>query len=200
MSKTNPLELGTTAMKDGVHNVDGEYIETVSGKKFFLMRPEFDISDIAHALGNNCRYTGHIKRRYSVAEHSVLVSLIMEHQSLGNPYEGLMHDAHEAYIGDMASPWKRLLPDYCAQEARIELAMRRWAFLPDHISKECKIADYTALLLEARELLPSKAKDWPLAHEVTALANKVQQDYLIMCSDPDTARRDFLHRYWELTK
>lgn len=192
---TQTLAQGTTA---GL--AEDEYIETVSGKKFFLFRPEFDIQDIAHALGNNCRYTGHVKHRYSVAEHSVLVSLIMEDQKLGNPYEGLMHDAHEAYIGDMASPWKRLLPDYNAHEARIELAMRRWAGLPDKISKEAKIADYTALLLEARVLLPSKAKDWPMAPEVIAMANKVQQDYMISCYDPDAARHHFLVRYAELTK
>src|SRR5208282_36416 len=105
-----------------------EYIETYSGKRFNLLLPqEFDLTDIAHALANNCRYTGHVRQRYSVAEHSVLVSLIMEDQQLGNPFEGLMHDAHEAYIGDMASPWKRLIPQYCEHEARIELAMRRWA-------------------------------------------------------------------------
>lgn len=189
------LAQGTTSGK-----IEDEYIETVSGKKFFLFRPEFDIQDIAHALGNNCRYTGHVKRRYSVAEHSVLVSLIMEDQNLGNPYEGLMHDAHEAYIGDMASPWKRLLPDYNAHEARVELAMRRWARLPDKISREAKIADYTALILEARVLLPSKAKDWPMAPEVIAMANKVQEDYMISCYDPDAARHHFLVRYAELTK
>jgi hypothetical protein len=177
---------------------DDEYIETVGGRKFFLMRPTFDIRDIAHALANNCRYTGHVKRRYSVAEHSVLVSLIMEDQDLGDPFEGLMHDAHEAYIGDMASPWKRLLPDYNLHEARIELAMRRWAELPDKISKGAKLADYTALILEARQLLPSKAANWGMAAEVTAMADKVEGDYMIACYDPDTARHAFMVRYNQL--
>ncbi|MFI5397630.1 MAG: hypothetical protein ACHQ9S_18995 [Candidatus Binatia bacterium] len=198
--KKRPVELGTTAMKDGVCSPGDEYIETASGKKFFLMRPTFDIGDIAHALANNCRYTGHTKNRYSVAEHSVLVSMIMQDQKLGNPYEGLMHDAHEAYICDMASPWKRLLPDYREHEARIELAMRRWAVLPDKISSEAKLVDYAALILEARVLIPSKAKDWPMAPKVIALANKVQQDYMIMCWDAPAAKHAFLVRYSELTK
>lgn len=193
-ANTQTLAQGTTA---GL--AEDEYIETISGKKFYLMRPTFDIQDIAHAIANNCRYTGHVRRRYSVAEHSVLVSLIMEDHIPGsNPYEGLMHDAHEAYIGDMASPWKRLLPDYNAHEARIELAMRQWAGLPDKITKEAKIADYTALILEARVLLPSKARDWPMAPEVLALADKVQQDYMISCYDPDAAKHHFLVRYAEL--
>lgn len=174
---------------------DDGYIETVSGKKFFLMRPEFDIKDIAHALGNNCRYTGHVKRRYSVAEHCVLVSFIMEDQKLGDPFEGLMHDAHEAYIGDMASPWKRLLPDYNIHEARIELAMRRWAGLEDKISKGAKLADYTALILEARVLLPSKAENWGMSEEIIAMADKCQGDYMITCYDPDAARHEFTFRY-----
>lgn len=194
--KVQSIDVGTAAS-----SLRDEYIETFTGKKFNLLEPgPFDITDIAHALANNCRYTGHVRRRYSVAEHCVLVSEIMEDQSMGNPYEGLMHDAHEAYIGDMASPWKRLIPEYNVHEARIELAMRRWAVLPDKITKEAKIADYTALLLEARVLMPSKAKDWPMAPEVIALANKVQCDYLIACYDPDAARHHFMVRYSNLTK
>lgn len=180
---------------------DDEYIETVSGKKFFLMRPTFDIQDIAHALANNCRYTGHVLHRYSVAEHCVLVSLIMEDHIPGSdPFEGLMHDAHEAYIGDMASPWKRLLPDYNAHEARIELAMRQWAGLSDKISKEAKLADYTALILEARQLLPSKAANWGLSTEIVSLADKVEADYMIKCYDPGSARHEFMYRYNQLKK
>ncbi len=191
-AKVQTLAQGTSAGK-----AEDEYIETASGKNFYLMRPEFDLGDIAHALANQCRYTGHTRRRYSVAEHCVLVSMIMEDQKMGSPFEGLMHDAHEAYISDMASPWKRLLPDYVAHEARIELACRRWAGLPDKISKEAKVADYAALLLEARQLIPSKAKGWPMPSEVTALADKVADDYMIMCYDPDAARHHFMHRYNE---
>lgn len=177
---------------------DDEYIETVTGRKFYLMRPTFDILDIAHALANNCRYTGHVRRRYSVAEHCILVSEIMEDQKLGDPFEGLMHDAHEAYIGDMASPWKRLLPDYNVHEARIELAMRQWAGLEDKISKGAKLADYTALILEARRLLPSKAADWGMSAEVIAMADKCEADYHILCYDPDGARHAFMVRYNQL--
>lgn len=186
----------TLAQGSAMSSLRDEYIETVTGHKFNLLVPgPFDIKDIAHALANNCRYTGHVKRRYSVAEHSVLVSFIMEDQKLGDPFEGLMHDAHEAYIGDLASPWKRLMPEYATHEARVELAMRKWAGLDDKISQGAKVADYTALLLEARRLLPSKAADWPMAPEVIAMADKVEDDYMIMCYDPDGARHEFMYRY-----
>lgn len=188
--KAQTLEQGSEAAK-----VEDEYIETFSGRKFYLFRPTFFIEDIAHALANNCRYTGHVKHRYSVAEHCVLVSYIMEDQKLGDPFEGLMHDAHEAYIGDMASPWKRLIPEYNVHEARIELAMRQWAGLPDKITKGAKMADYAALLLEARVLMPSKAADWPMAPEVIALADKIENDYMIQCFNPQAAKHEFTYRY-----
>lgn len=176
-----------------------DYIETFGGGKFYMGNPTFDIKDISHALSNVCRYSGHCRRRYSVAEHSVLVSFIMEDQKIGDPFEGLMHDAHEAYIGDMPSPWKAFLPDYCALEQMVEHAMRRWAGLPAKISAAAKLADYTALILEARQLIPSKAAEWKMHPDVTAMADKVQGDYMIMCYDPDAARHHFMHRYAELT-
>src|SRR4051812_16341267 len=69
----------------------------------------YDIKAIAHALSNLCRYTGHSKRFYSVAEHCVLVSRLVDPRFA---FEGLMHDASEAFCGDVASPLKKLLPGY----------------------------------------------------------------------------------------
>ncbi len=172
-----------------------DYIETYVGHKFYLDNPIFDIKDISHALSNVCRYSGHCDRRYSVAEHSLLVSYIMEDQALGDPFEGLMHDAHESYISDIASPWKAKLPDYKALEADLELRMRRWAKLPDKITEGCKLADYAALLLEARVLIKSKAVDWKMPDQVKNLADKIKDDYHIMCFDCESARREFMGRY-----
>jgi hypothetical protein len=136
------------------------YIETASGRRFFIDRPEFHIVDIAHALAHQCRYTGHPRRFYSVAEHSILVSHIMRLLELGDPFEGLMHDGAEAYLSDIAAPWKGLLPDYKKLEQRIEIPMRRALNLPDTITDGCKQADWIALFIEARHLMPSKAADW----------------------------------------
>ena len=83
------------------------WIQTYSGGKFFPLSPESEgitIEDIAHALSNLCRFAGHVKRFYSVAQHSVLVSHYCD------PIDalvGLLHDASEAYLLDMPRPLKK---------------------------------------------------------------------------------------------
>jgi len=135
------------------------YILTGSGKRFYPSKPEFDITDIASALSKQCRFGGHTTRFYSVAEHSVLVRNIMVYFDLGNPFEGLMHDAHEAYVSDMVSPWKAILPDYRALEASVMVPLRVWQDLPEETTDGCKTADWIALILEARKLTATLGKD-----------------------------------------
>ena len=87
-------------------------IRTFTGKAFDLkvMDPEtICIKDIAHALSNTARFGGHLKQLYSVAQHSVYVAtLVPEELRLA----ALLHDASEAYLGDMPSPFKSMLPDF----------------------------------------------------------------------------------------
>lgn len=86
-------------------STDTCWIETVSGKRFHVLNPtpeDVDIEDIAHALSMQCRFTGHTKKFYSVAEHSYHVSLLSKHDALC----GLLHDASEAYISDLSRPVK----------------------------------------------------------------------------------------------
>lgn len=98
-------------------------ISTVSGRFYDLLAPEkyeYDIEEIAHSLSNLCRYTGHSNVFYSVAEHSVLVSrLVPERLALC----GLLHDASEAFCGDVSSPLKKLLPEYQAIEDGVQKAI-----------------------------------------------------------------------------
>ena len=85
-------------------------LTTYTGKAFDLLNPKPEmvcIEDIAHSLAHQCRYTGHTREFYSVAQHCVLMA---ENPELpGDPMAKLLHDADEAYIGDIAKPWKRLL-------------------------------------------------------------------------------------------
>ncbi len=79
---------------------------TFTGKKFYPLDPVLDdisIMDIAHGLSNVCRYGGQCKTFYSVAQHSVLVS---KYVSPENAKWGLLHDAAEAYVGDVIHPLK----------------------------------------------------------------------------------------------
>ncbi len=84
-------------------------IVTYTGKSFDLLNPKPEmvcIEDIAHALANICRYTGHVREFYSVAQHCVLMA---KADLPGDPLQRLLHDAAEVYVGDIASPWKQLL-------------------------------------------------------------------------------------------
>jgi hypothetical protein len=178
---------------------DGGFIETASGKHFHIAEPAFDINDIAHALGMKVRYGGHCLRFYSVAEHSVLVSRICEQECLADPFEGLMHDAHEAYIGDMPSPIKHVLPDFKRLEQRLEHALRdQWA-LPAAMTPGCKRADLLALYLEAHTLLPSGG-DALFGTDVDGLREYAQAQFIWSpeCLSPDEAKLSFLTRYQEL--
>lgn len=96
-----------------------DYLTTFSGKKFSFTNPQPDqicIEDIAHSLSNICRFVGHTRNHYSVAEHSIYVSHYVKPQ---NKLIGLLHDASEAYLGDVASPLKVLLPNYKELEKKV---------------------------------------------------------------------------------
>src|SRR5579872_2947230 len=85
------------------------WIQTASGLEFPLFEPRLDainIEDIAHGLSMICRFTGQCARFYSVAEHSVHVSHLVPREDAA---WGLLHDAAEAYLGDVASPLKKHL-------------------------------------------------------------------------------------------
>jgi 5'-deoxynucleotidase YfbR-like HD superfamily hydrolase len=108
-------------MKENFHAPN--CIRTNSGIYFNLLEPTvemIDINDIAHALSNLPRFGGHLHTTYSVAQHSVMVMNTLDlfgHQDI--LLEGLMHDASEAYLMDLPSPIKALLPDYYKMEDRI---------------------------------------------------------------------------------
>ena len=138
------------------------WIETYTGKKFWFDRynPEnITIEDIAHALSNVCRYSGHCNRYYSVAEHSYYVSFLVPPELA---LEGLLHDASEAYMADMPSPLKQLLPEYKNIEKEVMRQVAEKFSLEAGFDKypEIKQADWAQLKIEAYHLLPSRGKEW----------------------------------------
>lgn len=172
------------------------YIETASGRKFFYESPEFHIEDIAHALSMQCRYTGHCKYFYSVAEHSLLVADIMVILGLGDPFEGLMHDGTEGYLSDIAAPWKAMLPDYKAMEHTLEVKLRRRFGLSDNITAGCKRADWLALFVEAAVLIPSGGKDWLAPDGIKEQAAGLVADGVGIYAYPQRISKSlFLDRY-----
>lgn len=167
------------------------YIETYSGIHFYFLDPSPDmveVEDIAHALSMQCRYTGHIKHFYSVAEHCVHVSHLAK-----NPLEGLMHDASEAYLTDIASPIKPHLGNYKDLEAGIMAVIARKYGLNWPVSGDTHDADRTQLKTEARHLLRTGGKAW-----LKDFPTKRMRGIMPQCWTPDQAKMRFLERFEEL--
>jgi hypothetical protein len=167
---------------------------TASGRRFDLLDPEtaeFDIYDIAHALSHLCRYTGHCREFYSVAQHSVLVSRIVPAQ---HALAGLLHDAAEAFIGDVATPLKALLPDYREIEARIEAVVFRRFGLPLRLPDCVKQADQVLLCTELRDLMAADPSGWPANRNVQAMRVRIDPQ------TPAQARDEFLRTFGEIAE
>lgn len=95
------------------------FIQTYTGRVFFPLEPHVaDVHplDIAHSLSMLCRYNGHVDKFYSVAEHCVILSHMVDRE---NAPWALLHDAAEAYIGDMSWPLKEKMPDFKLVESGI---------------------------------------------------------------------------------
>lgn len=129
------------------------WIIIASGKPFYFDHPEASlvtIEDIAHALSNICRFCGHTKRFYSVAQHAVLVSYLVPPE---HALSGLGHDNGEAVLGDVTSPLKRMLPDYKRIEAAVEQGLLPQFGVQLPLPACVKYADLSLLMAEQRDLM-----------------------------------------------
>lgn len=236
------------------------YILTRSGRQFNFANPHPSmvvLDDVAHALANLNRFTGHTGYAYSVAQHSVAVSRFLE--LTGEPLiiqlAGLLHDAHEAYFGDISAPMKEFLkfrtignivagtvfealgikdagldgvagsPGAQALgltadtldaiirsgiekamalsigrlEDRIQSVVAEAFGLSLALMKDprVKLADLTALAVEADVLMPPDTEDWPVLAPVTPVMKAVMpRPYRLT---PEQAKCLFLNRYRQLT-
>lgn len=149
-------------------------ILTHSGLYFNLLEPDPDlieIEDIAHALSNLCRFTGHTNRFYSVAEHSVRAAL---HVPPEYALEALLHDATEAYLGDVSTPLKALLHQYRLIEFWLDGCIRQRFGLPAKHSPQVKQADLAMLATERLHLMPVGTERWPVLDGI-APASPIQK-------------------------
>lgn len=169
-------------------------ISVVGGDFFDLLKPsenDYNIEVIAHALSRINRYTGHVVTEYySVAEHSVLVSEAIEPKYA---LVGLLHDSSEAFVGDVASPLKKLLgKTYSDIEDSIQHEIARRYNLPYPFPVEVHEADKRVYWAERRTVAPAKDKLW---HQELRSSRKVTPEGW----SPDFAKQKFLERYSLLT-
>jgi 5'-deoxynucleotidase YfbR-like HD superfamily hydrolase len=135
------------------------FIQTYSGAKFDFADPapaSIRLKDIAHALARICRFGGHVATFYPVADHCVNVTrfLIRNGADRQTAAWGCMHDAAEAYVGDIVSPFKQMLPKAGEIEQRIAAMIReRFGIDEGQVDFDAvKRADEALLVAEAKAL------------------------------------------------
>lgn len=172
-------------LKPVIHLQDGGWFDFTNPEG-----SQYSIEDIARGLSNIARFSGHTQVPYSVSQHSWIVShIVPEEYAL----QGLLHDAGEAFLGDVSKPLKNMLPDYMHIEDSCEAAVLKKFNLPFPLDKSVKIADTIAFVTERRDLQPDAPFDKmyknikPLEETIKPWTSKV-------------AYKKFLQRYNELTK
>lgn len=150
---------------------------TYSGRKFHFFggdQDEIDINDIAHSLSLNCRFNGHVKHFYSVAQHSLIIGkqILKETGKPSWAMAGLLHDASEAYLPDMPRPIKGYLSEFLDLEDAVLGRIFRRFDLPDltmptqehlPLAELIKLHDNRAVVTEKRDILTEDSRLVPWA-------------------------------------
>jgi hypothetical protein len=165
-------------------------IQTHSGALVAPMNPDpatLTLPDIAHALSHICRFTGHTRTFYSVAEHSVRVARLVPPE---DRLAALLHDATEAYLCDIATPVKAMLPGYAEAEDRLaRVVAHKWGVAypwPESV----KAADRVLLHSEAKVLMGDP--EWARGHETVEMR--------MVGWEPWYARLEFMEMFTHATR
>lgn len=183
-------------MSDNTDARRGDWMQTYSGRRFWPLSPrpeDIHLVDIAHSLAHQCRFAGHVRQHYSVAEHSVRVSWLAGHDDVELAMAALLHDAAEAYVVDVPRPFKRHLVGYADIEAAVEECVERRFDLESGIIRHPSIKHWDEMLLatEARDLMGGEsAGKWALRAEPLPTVIAPMPTY--------AARALFLERFAEL--
>lgn len=156
--------------KDCIRTYTGKFIDV-----FNLSLDDICIEDIAHALSNECRWGGHCKEFYSVAQHSMFVVKCVSDK---NKLAALLHDGSEAYLRDIPKPIKLRLPDYCKLEEEVMQKIATKFGFSYPLDEEVKKVDQYAL-----------GQEW----------NDIVLYDKLVCKPPILAEKEFLQLYKLLT-
>ncbi len=165
-----------------------DWIQTYTVKQFYPRNPQpddVDIYDIAHHLSQICRFVGACEYLYSVAEHSIHVS-----HKVPKEYAlwGLLHDAAEAYIGDIAGPTKQNMYLFKEIEQKILHVVATHFGLEWPMPQIVKDVDSRMLATERRDVMKPSDFDWGLTAEP-------YKQYIKVPMDSIQAEVSFLSRY-----
>jgi len=170
--------------------VDGASILTADGHYFDFLAPHprtITLNAIARGLANTCRFGGQCERFYSVAEHSWWLSHMVPPDLA---VQALLHDAPEAFVGDVPKPLKEILPDYQAIERRVEAAVfAKWGI--GALDLEVKRGDARMLATEKLQLMRNTDR-WRWTDGIRPY------DIVIECLPPPLAYQLFLRRARDL--
>lgn len=174
------------------HGDDETWIQTFTGRQFWPLDPkaeDIDIRDIAHALALKCRYTGHCREFYSIAQHSCLVGAAVEDKGK-NSFDhrlcltALLHDAAEAYTADIARPVKKSIAQFAEIEHRLESVIAKKFGLLFPFPGVVKWADNCLLATERRDLMATPPRPWRSVEAVEPL-----RDTLVAVTWEESERR-----------
>lgn len=185
------------------------YIGTYTNKKFYFLDPKPEqicIQDIAQALSMSCRFSGHVSKFYSVAEHCCIIADLVERyhdnkngilrdaviptkNKHAEAKAALLHDASEAYICDIPRPIKPHLDNYFDMELKIEKVIQE----KYNITAKTDLINYYDHHIcgeEARQLflhVPDWVEDFDRIDGIK-----------INAWTPDQAKKEFLDRFYRL--
>ncbi len=160
----------------------GDWFLSFTGRRIYpfdMRASDVCVEDIAHSLSNLCRFNGHCKVFYSVAQHSVLMASLVESDI--NRLPALMHDATEAYCGDMIRPIKLSMRNFAEMEDRIWIAIADRFGLPYNLPPAIKEADRRMVVTEHRDILitspvwPSHANVAPYWMRIHPWSNEIAE-------------------------
>lgn len=172
-------------------------IKVYAGHYVDLANPDpktIDVKSIAAALSKICRFGGHCPRFYSVAEHCVHATDLARKDGVRGKalLAILLHDAAEAYIGDMVKPLKVTIPQYAEAEKRIERAIEQaFEIKFDKYSELIKKYDRAMLKVEKTTLWPEDKEEWAGFSQIPDAAVE------LFHWSPPIAQRMFLYAFFE---
>lgn len=171
-------------------------ITLLSGRLFDYLNPSADVllDDMVTPLSNNCRFAGHLPYFYSIAQHLVNTSLVVEGGE-DEQYEALLHDRSEGFTNDITTPLKVANPGFKTIEIEIERVTAPTFGVPVDMSPCVKLADRQMLGLEMVHIKGDRG-----AHE---MLQGVEFEHLFPLVDltswtPRLAKKRWLDRFEDL--